>query len=122
MGILALHATQTTRSRQVSETISRSAKPETPFPSLWRWGLAFLFLGMAWRTVRYLLAFPIWGDEAFVSLNLLDRDYLGLLRPLEYKQVAPMLFLWAESAAYHLLGGAELALRLLPFLAGLGSL
>jgi 4-amino-4-deoxy-L-arabinose transferase-like glycosyltransferase len=77
---------------------------------------------MAWRALRYLLTFPIWGDEAFVSLNLLDRDYLGLLRPLEYKQVAPVLFLWAESAVYHLLGGAELALRLLPFLAGLGSL
>src|SRR6266851_7235749 len=84
--------------------------------------LGMLALGIAWRFLRYALQFPIWGDEAFVSVNLLDRDYLGLLKPLDYKQVAPILFLWSELTVYHLLGGSELAIRLLPFLAGLGSL
>jgi hypothetical protein len=69
-----------------------------------------------------LLQFPIWGDEAFLCLNFLDRDYLGLTQPLRCVQVAPLLFLWGELAVYRQLGGAELALRLLPFLAGLGSL
>jgi hypothetical protein len=77
---------------------------------------------MLWRTVRYLLQFPVWGDEAFICLNFLDRGYLALLQPLRYGQVAPVLFLWSELAAYRVLGGSELALRLLPYLAGIGSL
>jgi hypothetical protein len=84
--------------------------------------LGFLALGVVWRVLRYFLEFPIWGDEAFVCLNFLDRDFIGLTRPLRYVQVAPILFLWSESAAYRLLGSSELALRLLPVLAGLGSL
>jgi hypothetical protein len=79
-------------------------------------------LGVAWRTLRYLLQFPIWGDEAYVCLNFLDRDLLGLTRPLRFVQVAPVLFLWVEWGAHHLLGYTELALRLLPFLAGIAAL
>jgi hypothetical protein len=84
--------------------------------------LILLLLGISWRVLRYLIQFPIWGDEASVCLNLMDRDYLGLMRPLRYVQVAPLLFLWSELAAFRLLGGGEWALRLLPFFAGLGSL
>ncbi len=94
-----------------------------PWPAwLWRGALALILVGVAWRSLRYLLQFPIWGDEAFVALSLLDRNYLGLTRPLRYVQVAPVLFLWVELTAYRLLGGSELALRLFPFLAGLGAL
>jgi hypothetical protein len=64
----------------------------------------------------------MWGDEAFISVNLLNRDYLALLKPLDYRQVAPILFLWSELTTYRVLGGSELAIRLLPFLAGLGAL
>jgi len=96
---------------------------DTSCPRSWRnLTLLLLVLGVAWRALRYFSQFPIWGDEAFVCLNLLDRDYLGLARPLRFLQVAPILFLWSELTAYRLLGGSELALRFLPFLAGLGSL
>lgn len=81
-----------------------------------------VLVGVAWRLTRWLLQFPVWGDEAYLALNFLDRDYLGLLRPLRCVQVAPVLFLWGELTVYRLLGGAEWALRLLPFLAGLASL
>ena len=50
------------------------------------------------RVVRYGLRFPIWGDEAFVCLNLLDHDLLELAGPLRFDQVAPVLFLWVEWA------------------------
>src|SRR5262249_48237618 len=60
--------------------------------------------------------------EAYVCLNFLDRDLLGLTQPLRYVQVAPILFLWIEWTACHLLGGSELALRLLPFLTGVAAL
>lgn len=88
---------------------------------LWTAVLAIVVVGCAWRTVRYLECFPIWGDEAFVCLNFLDRDYLGLLQPLRFAQVAPVLFLWSEYTVHQWLGGSEAALRLLPLLAGLAA-
>jgi hypothetical protein len=91
--------------------------------SVWRrWTLILLTLGLTERLVRYLLCFPIWGDEAFICLNLMDRDWAGLAGRLRFEQVAPLLFLWGEKAAYLALGGAELSLRLLPLVAGLASL
>jgi 4-amino-4-deoxy-L-arabinose transferase-like glycosyltransferase len=83
---------------------------------------AVVCVGLAWRVLRYLLHFPIWGDEAFIALNVLDRDYFTLLGPLRFGQVAPVLFLWAERTAHEVLGDSELALRLFPFLAGVAAL
>src|SRR5689334_14470733 len=91
-------------------------------PALRRLGLALLAVGVAWRAVRYLLQFPLWGDESMLCLNFLDHGYLGLARGLRNGQIAPILFLWGQLTALRLLGPSELALRLLPFLAGLGSL
>ena len=71
-------------------------------------------LGVTIRLVRLLLDHPLWGDECFVAANLIERGYLGLLRPLDYQQVAPVLFLWAELAVVELLGFSEWSLRLFP--------
>ena len=84
--------------------------------------LAFLALGVLWRVVRYATVSPLWGDEAFLAVSVLVRDYAGLLRPLEYFQIAPAGFLWAELAVVRWLGPSERALRLIPFLSGLASL
>src|SRR5262249_26478244 len=62
-----------------------------------RWLLVLLALGVAQRLFRYLLRFPVWGDEAFLCLNLMDRDFPGLTRALRFDQVAPLLFLWSEA-------------------------
>ena len=61
------------------------------------------------------------GDEAFVAVNFLQRSYLDLLRPLDYGQICPILFLWIELAAVKLLGFSESSLRLFPFLCGIAS-
>ena len=87
-----------------------------------RWLLALMLLGVVLRLTRYLLRFPLWEDEAMLSANLIDRGYAGLLQPLHYCQVAPTLFLWGQLASVKLLGFNEYALRLIPFLCGLGSL
>ena len=84
--------------------------------------LGLIALGVVGRLVRYFLQFPIWGDEAFVCFNLLDRDFSGMTDSLEYGQVAPILFLWAELVVTRLLGTSELAMRLLPLLAALAAL
>ena len=87
-----------------------------------RWLLALMIVGLALRLTRYLLRFPLWEDEAMLSANLLDRGYGQLLQPLHYCQVAPTLFLWGQLTLVNLLGFNEYALRLIPFLCGLGSL
>jgi hypothetical protein len=93
------------------------------WPRLVRWGVVLaLGVGILWRVGRYLAQFPVWGDEAFILLNLLDLDYLGLAEGLNYAQVAPLLFLWTHEAALNLLGPSELAIRLAPLLAGIGGL
>jgi 4-amino-4-deoxy-L-arabinose transferase-like glycosyltransferase len=84
--------------------------------------LAVLTFGVIWRVVTFSAVFPLWGDEAFVANNLLVRGYSGLLRPLDYFQVVPAGFLWAERAVGQVLGFSEWSLRLLPFLAGVASL
>src|SRR5947209_2908901 len=87
-----------------------------------RMAFALLLLGLLWRTVRYLLQFPIWGDEAMLALNFAWFDYGQLTQRLENCQIAPLLFVWGERTAYCLLGPGELSLRLLPFLAGVAAL
>ncbi len=78
----------------------------------WLWAL--VALGITVRVVRYLLRFPLWGDEAFIAANFLERGYADLLRPLEYHQVSPILFLWVELSVVRLLGFTEWTLRLFP--------
>lgn len=97
-------------------------------PERWSWRsvawatVSVLLLGLLWRTVRYALAFPLWGDEAFVAVTLLERDLAGLSHPPEFYQIVPPGFLWAEWLAVRWLGSGEWALRLIPFLAGVASL
>src|SRR5687768_14800157 len=108
----ALTATER-RSARVGDTeaVSRPSGVKT-----WLW--AFLVLGLGWRLLRYGLQFPIWGDEAHMCLVFIDQSYLGFLEGTKTAIVAPILYLWAELAAFQLLGGSELSLRLVPVLAG----
>ena len=68
------------------------------------------------------LAFPLWGDEELVAVNFLTRGLAELARPLDYFQIVPPGFLWAEWLAVHFFGTGERALRLVPYLAGVASL
>ena len=67
--------------------------------------LLLICVGVAIRIVRLVMPSPIWGDEAMLALNFLDRDYAGLTRFLDNGQVAPVLFLWAERFVVANLGG-----------------
>jgi len=75
---------------------------------------AFIGLGVLLRIARYALDYPLWWDEAFVAVNFIRRDYFDLLRPLDYGQVCPILFLWSELTILKLLGFSEWSLRLFP--------
>ena len=84
--------------------------------------LGFVVLGVFLRMGRYLTNYPVWGDEACLALSLPRRGYLDLLSPLEYGQICPILFLWAELTAVKLFGFSEMALRICPLLCGIGSM
>ena len=64
----------------------------------------------------------MWGDEAFIVASLYTRDLAGMLGPLEYRQIAPPGFMWAELGAARLLGFSERALRLVPLICGMGAM
>jgi hypothetical protein len=86
-----------------------------------RWLLVLLLVGVAARCVRYLLCFPLWEDECFLCVNLLDRSYAELAGPLQYHQVAPLWFLWVQRTVIHVLGFSEWSLRLFPLVCSLAS-
>jgi hypothetical protein len=87
-----------------------------------RWIGLIVALGIAARLFRWLLAYPLWSDEAFLSVNFLQRGYGDMFRSLEYHQVCPLGFLWAQLTAVRLLGFSELALRVVPLLASIAGL
>ncbi len=77
---------------------------------------------MAARLLRYALRFPLWGDEAFVAIDLLIRDFGQLFDPLTYRQFVPLAFMAVELAAARALGTSEWAVRLFPLLCGCAAL
>ena len=98
--------------------------PETEAASLRARRIVWLLmgLGIAARCMRLALRFPLWSDEALLATNLMDREYAELLEPLGASQVAPFLFMWVQLTFVKLMGFNEFALRMFPFLCGIGSL
>jgi hypothetical protein len=96
---------------------------ETGWSGAWvaRATAGFVALGVLLRVVHYLLNFPLWCDESMLAANFLDRGYADLLRPLDYRQVAPVLFLFVELTAVKLLGFSEMTLRVFPFACAVAS-
>ncbi len=91
--------------------------------SLERVAVALLFLaGILLRLRQYLTGRSLWADEAMLALNIVNRNFGELLRPLDYDQGAPPGFLLVEKLFNLLLGRSEYALRLLPFLLGILSI
>lgn len=89
---------------------------------LYRTSVALVVFGVLWRITRYLMAMPIWGDEAMLLVNYQTRDFVDIFGPIEYCQIAPLLFHWAEMAALKLFGSSEWAVRLPALLASLAGL
>lgn len=88
-----------------------------------KWTVILVAAGVMWRIIRYSLGFPLWGDEAALMLNVVERhSYAELLRPLTREQVAPLGFLAAQFTAVQHWGTSEYAVRLFPLITGLAAL
>jgi hypothetical protein len=79
-------------------------------------------IGVALRVGQFLANSSLWLDEAAVARNIIDRTPAGLLTPLDYAQIAPIGFLFAEKAAISVFGTSEFALRAFPLACGILSI
>src|SRR5262245_49901841 len=79
-------------------------------------------LGAALRLWQYGAGASLWADEANLALNIVERPLYRLLGPLDYRQVAPPLWLLLQKAAVTLFGDGEYALRLVPLAGSLAAL
>lgn len=84
--------------------------------------IAILLFGILVRGRQYLTNRSFWLDEAFLANNFKQRDFMQLLEPLDYSQVAPIGFLWVEKLMGNLFGVNEFSLRLVPFLASIAAI
>ena len=75
----------------------------------------FLLLGLLLRLVHYLWNHTIWYDEAALLFNIVGKDYLRLLGPLDYEVAAPPLFLWGLRAIADVFGDHSYVWRFPPF-------
>ncbi|HZH39951.1 MAG TPA: glycosyltransferase family 39 protein [Gemmatimonadales bacterium] len=90
-----------------------------PASRLPRGVVAVTLIGAAARLIPYFRRPSFSFDEAMLSISIASRSFGGLLRPLEYGQTAPPLYLWLTKAVTVVAGVNELALRALPLLGGL---
>ncbi|NQT66871.1 MAG: glycosyltransferase family 39 protein [Actinobacteria bacterium] len=81
-----------------------------------------VIIGITARLHQYLLNHTLWLDEAFIAINVIKSNFKELLLPLKYySQSAPVLFLESTKLITKIYNNSEFAFRLLPLLAGIGS-
>jgi 4-amino-4-deoxy-L-arabinose transferase-like glycosyltransferase len=76
-------------------------------------------IGVALRLAHFLARPSLQLDEARLALDVATRSWTGLLRPLDYDQTAPPIFLWLEKAAILFGGVNDLAFRLPAIVPGI---
>ena len=111
-------AADTATTGRTPGTGSAHGQEVSPFGLGWV-AAALAVAGAALRLGHFVARRPLWLDECMLALNVATRSAVGLVRPLDYDQVAPLLFLWIERLAVRLGGVNELALRAWPTLAGI---
>lgn len=79
-------------------------------------------IGAVLRAAPYAAERSLWLDETLLALNVVERDYHGLTRPLDHGQAAPVGFLVLQKLVIETLGDDDHMMRLVPFAAGLGGL
>jgi hypothetical protein len=81
-----------------------------------------VFIGISLAIYQFIFNRSLWLDEAKLALNIINKDFIGLTKPLDYHQVAPIGFLFIEKISVLILGKNELALRIFPLISFLTSI
>jgi hypothetical protein len=80
-----------------------------------------LFVGILLSGIQFLYNRSLWSDESMLAVNILNRDFIGLLKTLDHRQSAPLLFLYIEKLFSMIING-EMGLRIFPLICFWGSL
>lgn len=86
-----------------------------------RGSLALISLGIIIRLYHFLLNRSLWLDEAMLSNNIINRNFMQLLEPMDQRQVAPIGFLYVQKFLTIMFGTSEYVLRIFPLIAGILS-
>lgn len=78
--------------------------------------LAILIVGFLVVLIQFIVNRCMWADSARVALNVVERSYDNLLRPLDYNQSAPVGFLWMERTFWLLFPKHDWSLKIVPFI------
>ena len=81
-----------------------------------------LLFGIFLRVKVYLFNISFWGDESALALNIINRNFIDLLKPLDYTQCAPYGFLILTKLITKFFGTSEYTFRFIPFLASILSI
>ena len=81
---------------------------------------ALVAIGVVLRVWQFAGFTSLWFDEINLARNIAERSYAGLIRPLDYGQVAPVGFLLAERFFWSLFH-SDWALRVLPLVGAVTS-
>jgi hypothetical protein len=103
--------------RNVSPVQNRRADRLAHLLPLLAAGLVLLGLGVRFR--QYLAAPSYWYDEAYLLLNVFEKNGAELMGRLRNDQAAPPVFLWTLRLLYVSAGPAEWVMRLPAFMASL---
>jgi hypothetical protein len=96
-------------------------QPTTTWSDFWI-ALALILIGSAVRIRDYLGNRSLGRDEAALAINFLNRSFLGIFKPLDQQQAAPVGFLLIQKIAAALTHTSELGLRFIPLLASIAAL
>ncbi len=89
------------------------------------WGV--IIIGILLRVAFAFIDTGLWHDECALAINILDRDYLELLKPLRFLQIAPPIFLWLSKffisfAPVNNINWIDFAFRVIPLFSGIGAI
>ncbi|UCG92201.1 MAG: glycosyltransferase family 39 protein [candidate division WOR-3 bacterium] len=79
-------------------------------------------IGTIMRIAQYLYNRSLTEGEAALAINIVQRSYTELFKPLDFAQAAPVGFLLLQKSLMNIMGNNELTLRLLPLVASIASL
>jgi dolichyl-phosphate-mannose-protein mannosyltransferase len=76
----------------------------------------FICIGIFLAIYQFFYNRSLWLDEAMLSLNIVNNSFFELLEPLNYKQAAPIGFLWVEKFFASIFNNNDWALRIYPLI------
>ena len=89
--------------------------------------LIVVIIGSILRIGYSFINTGLWHDECALAINILDRSYFDLLKPLRFLQIVPPIFLWMSKFFLSIvpdnnIDWIDFSFRIIPLFSGVGSI